>query len=235
MLLLTRSSPRTYVKSPVASLIFDCSSVRNRVRVMMSVLIASLFCELEDMLRMCDGYQRTETDECAMGTRGGKEGDEEMRGIVRKRAARGIGETSHDGIGMSRSPVYEVRAGSEWIESGLRSTVRYSFAHEMHRLDAALGNVTGLTMLQPQKLATNPCCAWIACSAPDACPAQENTVCHAEIAVLIARRSASFALWRQLSKIAMMHVRVFRGAAVAGLFPHFSSPSSSPASSDPRM
>ena len=35
----------THVKSPVASLCFDCSSVRKRVRVMMSVLIAScLFC-----------------------------------------------------------------------------------------------------------------------------------------------------------------------------------------------
>ena len=32
---------RTYVKSPVASLCFVCSSVRNRVRVMISVLMAS--------------------------------------------------------------------------------------------------------------------------------------------------------------------------------------------------
>ena len=30
-----------YVKSPVASLCFACSSVRNRVKVMMSVLMAS--------------------------------------------------------------------------------------------------------------------------------------------------------------------------------------------------
>lgn len=33
---------RTHVKSPVASLCFDCSSVRKRVRVTMSVLIFSV-------------------------------------------------------------------------------------------------------------------------------------------------------------------------------------------------
>lgn len=49
----------TYVKSPVASLCLVCSSVRNLVRVMMSVLIASWGDEspfpLPAMLRMCVG------------------------------------------------------------------------------------------------------------------------------------------------------------------------------------
>jgi hypothetical protein len=45
----------TYVKSPVASLCFVCSSVRNRVRVMMSVLTASPLCSplLLDMVLEC--------------------------------------------------------------------------------------------------------------------------------------------------------------------------------------
>lgn len=48
----------TYVKSPVASGSFDCSSVRNLVSVMMSVLIASSWAltPLVAMLTMLEVY-----------------------------------------------------------------------------------------------------------------------------------------------------------------------------------
>lgn len=50
--LLGRGIP--YVKSPVASLCFDCSSVRKRVRVTMSVLTCS-GCTLAPLVAMMNG------------------------------------------------------------------------------------------------------------------------------------------------------------------------------------
>ena len=158
-----------------------------------------------------------------------------MGGAARKKAARGNEETSHDGIGMSRSPVYEVTAGSEWIESGLRSTVRYSFAHKMHWSGAALGNVTGLTMLQPQKA----CCESMLRMDRMQCSRRvldsrehgvscENRCLHRQ--TISAIRFAAAAVEDRDDARAGL-----RGAAVAGLCPHFSSRASSPASSDPRM
>ena len=60
--MLMKRRSKTYVKSPVASLCFDCSSVRKRVSVTISVLIFSwatgaappLFCDISGtcMLKM---------------------------------------------------------------------------------------------------------------------------------------------------------------------------------------
>jgi hypothetical protein len=53
------------VKSPVASLCFVCSSVRNRVRVTMSVLIFSTeggSAPFDAILRLCSWFDELRTD-----------------------------------------------------------------------------------------------------------------------------------------------------------------------------
>jgi hypothetical protein len=121
----------THVKSPVASLCFDCSSVRKRVRVMMSVLIAScLFC-CSPLVAMMVVIVVLRVLGVSCGQRGVSESVEE--GEEMKRSKQEKSEEVHDHRRVGKAPAVIMKS-DVWVQVGRvghAETSRYLFGRHV--------------------------------------------------------------------------------------------------------